>query len=194
MTITFEQLKDILDKEGLKYFEDSRESRILLGMGGMHGRFEIMISLIDSGAFLQFRTLRYLECRPGHENVPAMLKVITELNLRMRLVKFCWDAGDGEVLAYADMWLVDNTLTQKQFSRMMSNLMPAIDLNVRRLRETIETGQDPGPVTPEQAARDALAAGGGGLPPALRAALEKIQEKKGGAKKDDEEVDDLDTI
>lgn len=189
MAISFQELKDLISKESLKFFEDPRESRILLGMTGMHGQYELVISLMDNGQFLQFRTLHYLACPRQHSSTPAMLKVIADLNLRLRLVKFAWDAADGEVLAYADAWIMDGKLTQKQFNRMLANFMPAIDVNRRRLRDTLETGNDPGEVTPEQAVGDLLR--DESLPTTLRKMLEKLKRRKPGKDPPKEEVESI---
>ena len=63
---------------------------------------------------------------------------------------------------------VDGDLTQKQFGTLFKSLLPAIDLNYKRLTETMETGTDPGEVTPASVSGDAL-------PSKLRGLLDKIK-------------------
>ena len=131
------------------------------------------------GRFLQVRTVGYLHCPDDHPSIDEVLRVLGHLNFQLRLTKFGWDPSDGEIVAYTDIWVEDGDLTQKQFNALMRSLLPAIDLNYKRLTGTIETGKDPGEVTPESLSGD-------GLPSKLRTLLEKI---KDGPDDDDDDGD-----
>ena len=87
---------------------------------------------------------------------------------RTRLMKGQIESGEDIV---ALRRFVD--LTQKQFGALIKSLVPAIDLNFKRLTEAIETGEDPGEATPQSVA------GASGLPAELRALLAKIGKAKG---------------
>ena len=148
MAITFDELKKMLAKEGLAVFVDPDQPRLMVGISGMCGRFQLVISLYEGGTFLQFRSVNYLYCPAGHRSLPELLKVLADINYQTRLVKFAWDHKDGEIVAYADVWLADGTLTQQQFSRMLGNYVPAVDLQYRRISKTVEEGTDPGRIDP----------------------------------------------
>ena len=63
---------------------------------------------------------------------------------------------------------------------MLTCYMPALDINFPRISKTIESGQDPGEVSPE----DLIV----GLDPKLRDVLDELRDKKakdGGEKKAD---------
>jgi hypothetical protein len=98
------------------------------------------------GRFLQHRTLRYQQCQAGHPHTAATLRVLAELNCQLRFVKFWWEPGDGKITFWGDIGLVDAGLTQAQFSRVLSNYLPAIDDQYPHAAMTIATGRDPGPI------------------------------------------------
>jgi len=173
-------LRKLLDGEGLKYFLSPDQDMVMMPMGGINGHYTVAIPLELEGRFLQFRTVMYLSCPVDHPHLPEVLKVLAALNYQLRLTKFGWDASDGEIVAYADLWLEDGGLTQKQLHAMLTCYMPALDINFPRISKTIESGQDPGEVSPE----DLIA----GLDPKLRDVLDELRDKKakdGGEKKAD---------
>lgn len=175
MALTLDQLKRLVEGEKLKYFVHPERPTLLLVFGGLHGKYQVAFSLELEGKFLQFRTAGYAECGSDHPHLPEVLKVLGHLNYQKRLVKFGWDPSDGEIMAYADAWIVDGTLTQAQFSRMVSNYVPTIDFASQRIQETLKTGTDPGEKDPAEVISGML---GGDLPEPLRKLLEKIKGKK----------------
>lgn len=174
MAMELDELQSLLDKEGLKYFLAPGRPAVMAGFAGMFGRYQVLMKLEVDGRFLQFRTLSYLNCEDGHDSLPEVLKVIGDLNFKTRLMKLGWDPSDGEIAAYADIWLEDTQLTLEQLKRMIGNFMPAIDLAYKRIKETIETGRDPGAVDPKVMLEEVLRKKGGGLPPAVKKLLEKL--------------------
>jgi hypothetical protein len=66
------------------------------------------------------------------------------------MAKFGWDESDGEIVVYADHWIMDGKVTQEQFSRMLHNYLPAVDLSYARITKAMETGKDPGELDPQQ--------------------------------------------
>lgn len=144
MPIPFTELQQIVAREGLRFFLAPDRPVIQLGIGGVFGNYMLVIQLQDDGQFIQFRTVSYLQCPADHPYLGVVLQTMLTMNYEKRLVKFAWDKQDGEIVAYADMWLMDNALTQAQFSRMMHNFVPAIDIGWGRLKAVLETGSDPG--------------------------------------------------
>jgi len=178
MALTFDQLKALVAAEGLRFFIDPDACRLMLGVTGMCGKFQLVISLYEEGNFLQFRSVNYLCCPAGHRSLPEVLKAIADINYQARLVKFAWDQSDGEIVAYADAWIMDGTLTQGQLSRMISNYVPVIDMQFYRLEKTIKEGKDPGRIDP--ATLMARLAAESSLPPELRALVEGKKGDGGG--------------
>jgi hypothetical protein len=184
MALTLDELRKMLDAEGVRYFVAPDRPAVLVGVAGAFGRYQAVVGLDMNGAFLQFRTLTYANCPANHPHLPALLRVLADINTRLRLVKLAWDASDGEVVVFADVWLMDNKLTQQQFSRLLHNYFPALDHSYPRISGVIETGKDPGETSPEELVKRLLGEKGA-LPPELRALLERL--KPGGAKPKDEE-------
>jgi len=191
MAITFDDLKKMLAEEGLAVFVDPDQPRLMVGISGMCGRFQLVISLYEEGTFMQFRSVNYLVCPAGHGNLPELLKVLADINYQTRLVKFAWDHKDGEIVAYADVWLADGTLTQQQFNRMLGNYVPAIDLQYRRISKTVETGADPGRIDPVALLKGLMK--DETLSPELRDLLESRGqgEPDNGADKEEEDIEAL---
>jgi len=176
MAITFQQLQDLMKGEELKFYLAPDRPVLRFDIRGMAGAYNVMISLIDDGRFLQIRSANYASCPASHPHLASVLQLLAVLNCKRRLVKFAWDEDDGELVAYADLWVMDNGVTQAQFKRMLNNYLPVIDQSYPRIAKTIETGEDPGE---KEWARISLAAGAGpkgpeGLPPELREMLEKL--------------------
>jgi hypothetical protein len=169
MAIDIERLQALCKGENLKYFLAPDRPMVMLGFGGLNGRYQVVIPIEVDGRFLQVRTVGYLHCPADHPAVDEVLQILGHLNFQFRMTKFGWDPSDGEIVAYTDVWVEDGDLTQKQFSALLRSLLPAIDLNYKRLTETMETGKDPGVVTPESLAGD-------NLPSKLRKLLEKVKE------------------
>lgn len=143
MTISVDQLTSLVKAEGLNFFVDPSRPAILLNFNGHNGAY-MMVMLVElDGRFMQFRTIGYGSCPANHAHVDAVLGVLLEMDYRLRLTKFGWDPNDGEIVAYADLWLEDATLTQKQLAAMLRAFLPAIDLGRARINATMATGVDP---------------------------------------------------
>jgi len=184
MAMQFTDLKKLLDQKNLKYYEKPGQSEVMANFSELFGKHQIVIRLEVDGTFLQFRTLGYLECPKSHPAIGPVLEVIGELNYRMRLVKFGWDPNDGEIVAYADMWLQDNDVTLQQFDKMLGNYMFSIDVSRHRLAQTIATGEDPGQVSPKEITerlKQVVATKGGGDP--MKKLLDKLLGDDEGKKK-----------
>jgi len=190
MSMTLDELKTILDQEGLKYFVDPKRPVVMLGARGLFGSFHCVIRLDNDGQFLQFRTVSYMYCPADHPNIAAVLRLLASLNYRLRMVKFGWDPSDGEIVVYADCWLVDSGITRQQFSRMMTSYLPTLDIFSDRIRKVIDTGDDPGDPGPD--ALMAALLGGQSLPPELRELLARLRsDDDSDSSADDDDDDDV---
>jgi hypothetical protein len=169
-----ERLRNLVEGEGLKFFLDPNRDALMLGATGLNGRYQFLILLEVNGEFVQFRTLGYHSCPADHPNLVAFLKVMGELNYRLRFIKFGWDPADGEVVAYGDAWIADGDLSQGQVGRMCKSFMSLMDLQYARINTTIQTGEDPGEVDPIQAMGQV---DDSGLPPEIRRILDQIRRR-----------------
>lgn len=144
MAMTLNELRELVDQDRLTYFVDPTQPRLVVPMTGLLGAYQFLVMLEVDGQFLQLRTFRLVMCPPGHPYLDLLCRTIAQINVRSRLVKVGWDPTSGEVVAFADLWLMDNRLTQAQWTRMFQNFTPVADLTAHRLRELLEHGVDPG--------------------------------------------------
>jgi hypothetical protein len=153
MAYTLPELRQLLEAEGLRYYLIPDREGVMLTLSGSNGRFQFLILLEEEGEFLQFRSTEYLYCPRDHPHLEATLKVLGELNYRLRLMKFGWDPADGEIAAYVDLWIMDAVITNGQFGRMAQAYMSILDDEFPRIREAIESGAVPdtedGPEEPD---------------------------------------------
>jgi len=194
MALTMDGLRKLVDGQGLHYYLAPDRPALMLGVTGLNGRYQLTIALDVEGQFLQFRTVAYRHCAADHAHLSETLKVLAQLNYRFRLVKFGWDASDGEIVAYADTWIVDGDLTPAQFQRLIHSYFSGIDMHYPRIAKTIETGKDPGPPDLLAAVERSM---GSGLPAEMRKLLEDLVKKlKPGAddKKKEEPVEPVEKI
>jgi hypothetical protein len=168
MTMALDDLKRLLDGQGLKYFLAPDRPTAMLGMMGPSGPYQFVVKLEVDGRFLQFRTVALAYCPDGHEHLEAVLRVLAAVNTKVRLFKFAWDANDGEIVGYADVWLEDAVLSEAQFKRMLHNFVPVIDMNLSRIRAVIDGGEDPGELGGKTS----------GLPGSMKDLLDLISKKK----------------
>ena len=179
MTLTMEQIKSLTEGEKLKYFLDPDRDALMMGATGVNGRYQLLLLLEVDGKFIQFRSMNYHSCPEGHEHLEATLKVLGDLNFRLRFVKFGWDPSDGEIAIYGDVWIEDGDITQKQFGRMVHAYLSMMDLNYARIDKVIKTGVDPGAGEGGSAS---------GLPTELQEMIDRLASQAGGGG-DDGDVD-----
>lgn len=162
MALNLAELEKLVKGEDMRYFRDPTRDALMSGAKGISGAYQFMILLELDGQFMQFRTVNYQYCKADHKYLKQVLEVLGALNYRLRLAKFGWDESDGEIVVYADHWVMDGTVTQEQFSRILHNYLPAVDLSYHRIAKTMETGNDPGELDPAQILEMILAQAGGG--------------------------------
>ena len=167
MAMSLKEIENLMKQKKLNYFVHPERPVLIFTITGLFGTFQILVVLEREGEFLQFRTAEYLRCSSDSPHLKEVLKALASINFRMRYAKFCWNPADGQIVVFADTWLMDQKISWKQFERMLDNYFPAIDLHFDRLKKIIETGQDPGEKRP------------GELPKALDDLIKKLKEKKG---------------
>jgi len=177
MAITMRDLKDLLAKEDINFYEAPDRSALLANFRGLNDSYRVVIMVELDGRFLQFRTLGWLTCPSDHPSLTEVLKAIGDENYRRRLIKIGWDPSDGEIVSYADMWLEDAVLTYQQFKRMLQNYLPATDVVCGRLKEVLESGRDPGRQSVEDMIGRTLEREGSRLPQGVRNILERLRGK-----------------
>jgi hypothetical protein len=142
--MTLDQLKRLLSTRGITYFVAPDKPMLLMGFGGLHGSYQVVMNIELDGKFLMIRTLGYGSCPKSHPHCDAVVQVLGALNFLMRTTKFSWDPNDGEIVASLELWLEDAAVTDQQFQALLGAFLPALDIAHHRVSATMETGTDPG--------------------------------------------------
>ena len=178
MALNMDQLKQLLNAQGLHYYLDPQRDAAMLTAAGHFGQYQCVIALDLDGTFLQIRSVNYAHCPSENPNLVVVSKVLGEINYRTRGVKLGWDPRDGEITVYVDAWLQDGTVTNQQFGLMIQLFFAIADGSSLRLLSTIETGKDPGDISIENIS-EVLQRADSSLPPAIKAMLEQVRSKQG---------------
>jgi len=182
MAMTLSDLEKLAKGANLRYFLDPRRPALMLSVRGMNGNYQILLLLedIEDGPFLQFRTIgSEIFCPAKHPHLLEVLKTIGSINYSTRLVRFGWDPSDGEIIAQAQMWVSDGMVGPGQFKEMFHNFCIVLDRAFGRLKQTVETGHDPGEEDIRITAQRTADQMSDSLPPALRELLDRVAKGKG---------------
>jgi len=152
MGMTFDNVKTLLDTEQLNYFIHPNAPTAMFRLNGSNGSLGLIVSLQMNGEFLKIASFDYAKCPSDSLHVPALLRLLNELNAGIRWIKWSWDPQDGDISVQGDMWVMDNQPTQKQFRRMLENIIPSLEEHLPRINHVIQTGQDTGINPPSAAA------------------------------------------
>jgi hypothetical protein len=163
MSMTFDKLQSILKEAGIRYLLAPDQPMLAFGMMTESGRHVLIHCFLEiEGTLLQLRTNGYHICPPDSPHQLPVLKLVNELNHRLRLVKFTIDPLDGEVTVFADLAILDSEPTAPQVLGLVGFFMDRLREHAERIEETIRTGIDPGNVNPFDMPGDVGGEGGGG--------------------------------
>lgn len=148
MGATLKQIATYLDNAGWKYQIDEAESRILTGVYAENIEdFLIVVQLEEDGEFFEMFAPRVLSGVKEHPHKSAILQTMLSISWETKMLQWEYDPADGEIRAIIEFPLEDSILTEKQFNRCLHGLVQLVDeIALPRLKEVMETGQDPGDV------------------------------------------------
>lgn len=158
MSINLEQLTSYLEQLQISHEVQRQEDRILTGFNTNNvGNLPIIIRLTEEGEFIQFYAPQLLDIKNSVFKGVA-LQTMASLSYEMKLVRFEYDAIDGEVRASIELPIEDGTITFKQFQRCLLGLVQIIDNKAMpRLKTVLARGEDPGAVEPVEEVAEILA-------------------------------------
>jgi hypothetical protein len=175
--MTLKDVRKLLDNAGFRYFLAPDREAVMVAVAGLNGRYQFVVNLQASGNFLQFRSVALLHCDARNPHLFTLLKAMAEINYTVRAVKLAWDASDGEVVAYSDLWVFDAKITDRQFGQTMYGFLQVTDVAWPRFNHILTTGQDPGNQSVAETLRKMF---GGNIPSDLPEELRKLLESTGG--------------
>jgi hypothetical protein len=152
MPVTYEAIRSMFEASGVGYMVEPNDGTLLFGSTSESGQHLLVQLRVEAdGSWLQLRSVGLLKCPPTSKHLPAVLRLLAELNYYYRCIKLGWGSEDGELAAYADLCVGDSQATQPQifsligfFLRLLGDIQP-------RLLVTATTGKDPGRAEKEEA-------------------------------------------
>ncbi|MEB3829443.1 hypothetical protein [Phormidium sp. CCY1219] len=145
MATSLAQIAQYLDNVQWRYQIDRSQSRIHTRVKAQHvERFCITIELLEEGKFFQIYAPRLLSGVAQHPHRELIFRTLLSLSWRTKMLKWEYDAIDGEVRASIELPLEDAPLTQAQFSRILSGFVQLVDrVAMPRIQAVMATGTDP---------------------------------------------------
>lgn len=146
MAATLEQIAGYLDERGWQYEVDRENTRIITGVYADHiENFLIVIQLDENGEFFKLFAPQVLSGIQNHPYKDAILQTMLCISWETKMLQWEYDPSDGEIRAIIEFPLEDSQLTERQFNRCLSGLIQIVDdVAMPRLKQVMETGQDPG--------------------------------------------------
>jgi hypothetical protein len=140
------QIAKYLDNLGWDYRVDDEEDRIITGVEADNLEdFLIVVQLDEEGKFFRVFAPQILAGIQEHPYKAAILQTMLAISWETKMLQWEYDPSDGEIRAIIEFPLEDSILTEKQFNRCLSGLIQIVDsIAMPRLKEVMETGQDPG--------------------------------------------------
>ncbi|WP_066376698.1 MULTISPECIES: hypothetical protein [unclassified Anabaena] len=146
MGANLQQIANYLDKIGWDYRFDEEADQIITGVEAENVEdFLIVVQLDEGGNFFRVFAPQVLEIVENHPHKAAILQTILTISWETKMLQWEYDPLDGEIRAMIEFPLEDSILTERQFHRCLSGLIQIVDnIAIPRLKEVMETGQDPG--------------------------------------------------
>ena len=144
MATTLARVAGFLDNLGWKYQLDTDRNRIITGVQSEQvENFKIVIQLQEDGEYLALFAPQLLYLK-DHVFKGVAFQTMLAIAWEVKLLRWEYDPGDGEVRTSTGIALEDATLTEKQFNRLLSGLIELTNDGVERLKGVLATGNDPG--------------------------------------------------
>jgi len=146
MGANLKQIAKYLDNLGWEYRFDDEEDRIITGVQADNlDDFLIVVQLDEEGKFFRVFAPQVLAGVQEHPHKGAILQTMLAISWETKMLQWEYDPSDGEIRAIIEFPLEDSILTERQFNRCLSGLIQVVDsIAMPRLKEVMETGQDPG--------------------------------------------------
>ncbi|MGA0200041.1 MAG: hypothetical protein ACO3NK_13175 [Prochlorotrichaceae cyanobacterium] len=150
MATTLETIATYLDRRGWRYQLEPEQSRIVTGVQAENiDTLQIVIRLREDGEYLDLFSPNLLNVK-DHVYKGVLFQTLLHLSWESKLLRWEYDPSDGEVRASVLIALEDNSLTERQFNRLLESLIDLVDRqSMPRIQSVLSTGNDPGAQTME---------------------------------------------
>jgi|GEM_PF-2090722 len=157
MTVTIDQIQGFLQTRNLHYFTSPDNETLLLPYRlGPRLSVKVLIRVDCEGSFLQIACNDLPMVESGHPMIGQVQQCLLAFSNSQRFVKFSQDPDDGEITVAGDAWLEDMELTERAFSRMMSNFLQSLTKAGEAIDAILQGRGDTQDAAPQQDLPDAL--------------------------------------
>ncbi|MCX7023746.1 MAG: hypothetical protein NT080_03905 [Spirochaetes bacterium] len=161
MATSYEEITSILDRNGIKWADDAKLGVVRTGSstqkyvdGDGDLNVQIAIQVLEDGEYVKFFVFNGYRVPPGTAEAAAF-RAFLEVQWKTNLVRFEYDATDGEVRPSVELPLEDSPITERQVLRCLGGLVRVMD----DWHEFVAAALGPGGVPAAKAPRQAAAAG-----------------------------------
>jgi len=147
MAIKLDQIKSFLDAREIKYFDAPKHNAsVHLVYGDDDFTGYVKIELEEDGELIQFYCNEIIEDEPlkvkDHKYQLVVLQYLLDKNYKEKFGTWELDPKDGEVRFAVEIPLEDNTLTEKQFDRILRRTLGTQE-NFEEIHQILKTGELP---------------------------------------------------
>lgn len=151
MPVTLEQVQSFLDEYDLRYEVHLEREAVLVGFGvdpdqttyrdrnGAAG-IQLVIQVLEEGEFLSIfapRAWNIANCT----HKAAVCEALAAIQARYKLLRFDYDAADGEIRPNVELAVEDTEVTSRQFHRLMHGLYLGVQRFDGVIRHAMATGE-----------------------------------------------------
>jgi len=147
MAITLDEVKGWLDTQNLTYQEsENHDAAVHLSFSDEEFNGYLKIELEEDGELIQFYCNQIIDDEmlkiKEHKHKFLVLQYLFDRNYQEKFGTWEVDPTDGEVRFAVEIPLEDNTLTEKQFLRILNRAVGTQE-NFEEIHKILETGEVP---------------------------------------------------
>lgn len=144
MPSTLDQIATFLTNKDLKFNREAERDMIVVPFRHEDQKpLLIVVRLEENGEFLKIFAPK-LFMYPDGPHKAALMQALLLTSWETKMPQWEYDPTDGEVRAIVEFPLEDAILTERQFARAFDGLIQLISRFYPRLKQVLETGEDPG--------------------------------------------------
>ncbi|WP_244533095.1 hypothetical protein [Geitlerinema sp. PCC 9228] len=143
MATNLQQIASFLDNRDWRYHLEPQENRIITAVNSETvDKFVIVIQLQEDGKYLSLFIPQLLSIK-DHVYKGVAFQTMLAIAWEVKLLRWQYNPSDGEVRTSVNLPLEDAPLTEKQFNRLLSDLIRLTERGMERLQQVLATGNDP---------------------------------------------------
>ena len=162
MAVTYDEIKQFLDKAKLNYFFNNDPESIILSYSTENyidakgeKSLRLVIGLRENGEYFNiFAPSAYKINNTKHKLYALQAFMMTQW--KTKLIQFEYDDSDGEIRPIIEFPLEDAKLGEKQFHRLLQGIVGIIDNYDPVIRKAMETGKIEFPASKSKSGLDEI--------------------------------------